>query len=219
MASKSILTLDFSQVDKYIAHLKTLNYNEMNNGTKSIVNQVARDIKDTYSQLVPIRKPVDKLQAKSNPNNKGKRGPQKVKQGNKGKGVSGKYGAQKGNLRRSLRVFAKRQTDPFIVEYTVGFKTHAYGSIVGKNVIDGYYGWMVNYGEAGWVEGGKSRASKGFIQTARRKSNALISSGLSDRAVSFIQKKLAKMLGAYDASGSQFKDKAYEKALRSKYGG
>jgi hypothetical protein len=201
MASKSILTLDFSQVDKYVVHLKTLNYNEMNNGMKSIVNQVANDVKDTYHSGTPLRNPRA----------------EKARKGTKNK--SGKYGATPGNLRRSLRVFKKRQPDPFVIEYTVGFKTHKYGTIVGKKVIDGYYGWMVNYGKAGKGKGHSSNRSKGFIQTARKQSNVLLNNGLSDRAEAFIQRKLAKMLGTYNASGSQFKDKAYEKALRAKYGG
>ena len=78
---------------------------------------------------------------------------------------------------------------------------------------------MVNYGEAGKGKGKHSTRSKGFIQRTRKQANTMLNNGLSDRAETFIQRKLAKMLGTYDGSGSHFKDKAYEKALRAKYGG
>lgn len=172
MANKNFITLDHKQMNDYISHLKSLDYRSMNNGAASIVRQVANDIKSTYKAITPRR----------NSNKK-----------------SGKYGATGGNLQRSLRTFKKRQLDPFIVQYTVGFKSHAYGAAQaklaqGKKVTDGYYGWMVSYGVAGRGKGRNSNPSIGFIRRARMSSNNIIDGQLSQRAEQFIERKLQKAL-------------------------
>lgn len=172
MANKNFITLDHKQMNDYISHLKSLDYRAMNNGAASIVRQVANDIKSTYKAITPRR----------NSNKK-----------------SGKYGATAGNLQRSLRTFRKRQNDPFVIEFSVGYKTHRYGELAaklskGKAPNDGYYGWMVNYGVAGRGKGKKSYPNQHFIERARKQANTMIGGKLSERASTFIQRKLEKAL-------------------------
>lgn len=169
-----LITLDSSGLQDYITHLKKLSYNEMNNGVKSIVRQVANDIKRVYLGNTPRRQSG---------------------------GRTGKYGATPGNLQRSLRVFAKRQKDPFIVEFTVGFKTYKDLQArvkAGKRANDGYYAFMLNEGLEGRGKMKRKRMTRhvGFIQDSRDSANKIINREVSERVTDFIHKKLDKMLKA-----------------------
>lgn len=172
MAKDTLLTIDSKELEDYIKHLKSLDYRSMNNGAASIVRQVATDIKSTYTAATPRRQ---------------------------SKKRTGKYGTTAGNLQRSLRTFRKRQNDPFVIEFSVGYKTHRYGELAaklskGKAPNDGYYGWMVNYGVAGRGKGKKSYPNQHFIERARKQANNMIGGKLSERASTFIQRKLEKAL-------------------------
>lgn len=170
----SLIVIDSKELTDYVTHLKKLSYNEMNNGVKSIVRQVANDIKKVYLGVTPRRSSG---------------------------GRTGKYGATPGNLQRSLRVFAKRQKDPFLVEFSVGFKQerNLMGKIrAGGKVTDGYYGWMLSYGVEGREKGKTSRSMKhfGFIEKARSSGNKIIAQEVSERVTDFIHKKMEKMIKA-----------------------
>lgn len=165
---KPLITLDDKALKLYIQHLKSQNYKDMNNGAKSIVRQYAQDVKQSYKKDTPKRATM---------------------------GASGKYGATSGNLQRSLRVFPKRQKDPFIIEFSVGFKSYMnLQQLVNskKKVNDGYYGWMVNEGVAG--RSGSSDKSEKFADKARINANLIIDGQISERALLFLNKKLDKIL-------------------------
>jgi hypothetical protein len=172
MAKSNFIKIDTSQVDAYIKHLNKMDYRGMNNGASSIVRQVANDVKSDYKAVTPKRDSKKK---------------------------SGKYGATGGNLQRSLRVFRKKQRNPFIIEYSVGYKTHSYGQLAakihkGQKVTDGYYGWMVNYGVAGRGKGKKDYSNQNFIKKARDRANITIGGKLSNRVTTFLTRKLEKEL-------------------------
>jgi hypothetical protein len=166
---KLFITLDTNDVKRYIAHLQKLDYKEMNNGIISLVRQTANDIKRIYQPITPTRTSG---------------------------GKTGKYGAAPGNLRRSLRVFQKRQTDPFIVQFSVGFTFTNFNQRE-KGASDGYYAYMVDHGTAGRYPKKKARRpgiNTGFIERARNEANKQIDKGLSEKGKTFIVRKLNKMI-------------------------
>ena len=166
---KPFITLDTNDVKRYIAHLQKLDYKEMNNGIITLVRQTANDIKRIYQPITPTRTSG---------------------------GKTGKYGAAPGNLRRSLRVFQKRQTDPFIVQFSVGFTFTNFNQRE-KGVSDGYYAYMVDHGTAGRYPKKKARRpgiNTGFIERARNEANKQIDKGLSEKGKTFIVRKLNKMI-------------------------
>ena len=166
---KPFITLDTNDVKRYIAHLKKLDYKEMNNGIKSIVRQTANDIKRIYQPFTPIRTSG---------------------------GTTGKFNSEPGNLRRSLRIFQKRQRDAFIVEFSIGF-TFTNEKQRGKGMRDGYYAYMLDHGTSGKFPRGKApKMTKhvGFIERARKEANKQIDNGLSEKGKAFIVRKLKKMI-------------------------
>lgn len=172
MAKSNFIKIDTSQISAYIKHLNRMNYRGMNNGASSIVRQVANDVKSDYKAVTPKRDSKKK---------------------------TGKYGATGGNLQRSLRVFKRKQKSQFIIQYSVGYKTHSYGQLAakigkGQKVTDGYYGWMVNYGVAGRGKGKKDYSNKNFIKKARDRANIIIGGKLSDKVTIFLKRKLEKEL-------------------------
>lgn len=181
----TFINLDSKDIEAYIKHLRGLSYRELNNGVQSLVGQAANDIMNIYSPLTPIRQ----------------RG-----------GEGGKYKTQPGNLRKSLRKYRKRQDNPFIVEWTVGYRTHEYSELQQKiqkrkesgkprtkrherDELDGYYGFFVGWGRAG-VHG---KGGTKYIPLARAKANRMIETSLTDKTVDFIEKKLQK---AVDKKGN-----------------
>lgn len=185
--TRPVINIHAGELQDYIHHLQSVSYEEMNAGMKSLVRQSANDIKNVYMQFTPQRTSG---------------------------GRSGKYGATPGNLRRSLKVFEKRQKNRFVVEFTVGYKLHRKGT--GKDIKnDGYYGFMVSDGVAGSRANKVPSLQKGnidFINRARRNANKLIDTGLSDRALRFIDNKLEKLLAKKQGMSA----KQYA-ALKSKY--
>lgn len=171
--AKTRITLDTKQLSGYIEHLKSISYTDMNNGAFSIVRQAANDIKGAYLIQTPRRQDGKK---------------------------TGKYDAMPGNLQNSLRVFKKKQRDPFVVEFSVGFKKHQRGELLaklagGSRAFDGYYDFMLDYGVEGRGRGVPSSGRhRGFIQRARRDANRMIEAGLSERATEFLHRKLEKKL-------------------------
>lgn len=166
---KGFITIDTSDVKRYINHLKKLDYKEMNNGIKSIVRQTANDIKRIYQPFTPVRTSG---------------------------GNTGKYKSAPGNLRRSLRIYQKRQRDAFVVEFSVGF-TFTDLKQRNKGQSDGYYAYMVDHGTSGKFPRGKAPKmgkNVGFIDRARAEANKQINTGLSEKGKAFILRKLKKMM-------------------------
>lgn len=165
----AVINIHAGELQEYVHHLQTVSYNEMNNGLKSIARQSANDVKAIYMTLTPQRSSG---------------------------GATGKYGATPGNLKRSLRIYQKRQRDAFIVEFSVGYRLHRG---VAKSDIknDGYYGFMVSDGVAGRRKGKAPSIQKGnidFIARAKKQANRQIEQGLTERALRFINNKLDKHL-------------------------
>ena len=183
------LTIDMSEIDDYIKYLKKQNWKDAQRGLTAISRQVAVDVKNNYRWHTPRRKGsyIDNRYGSRN---------------FKTKSI---YGA-KGNLRRSIDLFKKRAQfgNPFLISFSVGPKMHGYGQAIGKARAgkrvskDGWYWYLVNYGLAG-AEPNKQRysnrtVSKDFVKRARRDGNRIISRKLTSRAVTFLNKKLQKML-------------------------
>lgn len=166
----AVVNIHAGELMDYVHHLQTVSYNEMNNGLKSIARQSANDVKAIYMALTPQRTSG---------------------------GATGKYGATPGNLKRSLRIYQKRQRDAFIVEFSVGYRLHR--GVSKKDIKnDGYYGFMVSDGVAGRRPKAKTpsiqQGNIDFINRAKKQANKQIEQGLSERALRFINNKLERHL-------------------------
>lgn len=170
---KSTFSIDTSDLDAYIKRLQTKSYTAMMHDVRALVRQSAQDIRRVYLPFVPISEK---------------------------KGARGKYGFTSGNLKRSLRIFQKRQVDKFVAEFSVGFKKHNRGALAakvmqGKKVSDGYYGAWVNAGVAGRQRGKsltRSNVSQGFRERAKNTVNATTQGRLSARALKVLKRRLEK---------------------------
>jgi hypothetical protein len=175
VAQKTFIEIDTSDVDAYISYLKKKNFKGLMRGVTAITRQGANDIKNVYKPLVP-------------------------KSGRSGKTKA--YGFRSGNLRRSLRIFKKRQRNDMIVEFSVGFKKHKYGELQaklsqGKRITDGYYGAWVDSGVAGRQRGKPNKgasSSAGFRERAKRRANMRLKMGMSNKAKQFLTKRMNKEL-------------------------
>ena len=145
----------------------------------AIARQSANDIKRAYKEFVP----------KSDRS-----------------GATKEYGFTSGNLRRSLRLFKKRKRDPLVVEFSVGFKMHLYGTLkdyinmYGKGTRhDGWYGSLVDAGVAGRTRKKKRKklaksSSAGFRGRAKSRVNSVLARGISGRGVRVLKRRLEKDL-------------------------
>ena len=173
--AKQTFNIDTSDIDDYIAYLQKKDYRGLMSGATAIVRQGANDIKNVYKPLVP-------------------------KSGRKGRTKA--YGFRSGNLRRSLRIYKKKQKHPMVVEFSIGFKKHKYGELQarlsqGKSVTDGYYGAWVDSGVAGRQRGKPNKgasSSAGFRERAKRRANVRTNMGMSKKAKQFLIKRMNKEL-------------------------
>jgi len=165
--------IDTSDLQEYIKYLQTLSYKDMIRESAAVVRQTANDMKAAYKSFVPVS---------------GRSGATK------------KYGFTSGNLRRSLGVYRKRQTSTWMVEFSVGFKQHRFGSLAkkigqGKRAYDGYYGAWVDAGVAGRQRGKPQKPydSEGFRRKAENAVNNVYQAGMSQRGRRVLQRKLTKI--------------------------
>ena len=173
MAQKTFITIDKSELDKYIANMKRKSYKGLTSDATAIARQSANDIKRAYKPFVP----------------KSER-----------KGQTKIYGFRSGNLQRSLRIFKKKRKQPFVVEFSVGFKEHRYGDLMakinaGKRANDGWYGSLVDAGVAGRQKGrSNSNRSQGFRGRAKSRVNMVLRNGISQKGMRVLRRRLEKDL-------------------------
>ena len=173
MAQKTFITIDKSELDRYIANMKRKSYKGLISDATAIARQSANDIKRAYKPFVP----------------KSER-----------KGQTKIYGFRSGNLQRSLRIFKKRRKQPFMVEFSVGFKEHRYGELMakinaGKRANDGWYGSLVDAGVAGRQKGrSNSNRSQGFRGRAKSRVNMVLRNGISQKGMRVLKRRLEKDL-------------------------
>jgi len=174
--NKTFMTVDTSEVDRYIAYLKTVDVKRLRTEADILVRNQASDIVRIYKPFVPVRQTT---------------------------GRTNKYGSTPGNLRKSVKYFRHhpRTSGPYIVKYSVGFKLHNRGELAskvssGKKWNDGYYGAWVDAGVAGRQDGQsktRSNVSRGFTDRAKPLANRAIQNGLSVKARARITKKLKRL--------------------------
>lgn len=165
--------IDTSDLQEYVKYLQTLSYKDMIRESAAVVRQTANDMKAAYKSFVPV---------------------------SKREGETRRYKFTKGNLKRSVGVYKKRQRSTFVVEFSVGFKLHRSGELArkirqGKRAYDGYYGSFVNAGVAGQQKGRpKTRyANEGFRDRAEIAVNRVYAQGMSQRGRRVIERKLKKI--------------------------
>lgn len=166
------LYIDTKDLDRYIANMRKKSYKGMIRDANAIARQSANDIKRAYKPFVP----------------KSDR-----------EGATKQYGFTSGNLVRSLKIFRKRQRKTFVVEFSIGFKEHQYGSLKRKKrgTADGYYGAWVNAGVAGRQKGRskrRSNLSQRFRERARGSVNRVMQQGISQRGLKVLRRRLEKDL-------------------------